>query len=60
MNELKRVSDSSIDTKNEAVDELIKYCRSTEEAISPDEVFKLYGKILDEKKAAKAAFDPKN
>lgn len=59
MNELKRIPDPKLDTKNEAVDELIKYCRSTKIAISPDEVFKLYGKILDEKKAAIAAFDPK-
>jgi hypothetical protein len=59
MSELNEFSNSNIDTKKEAVDELIKYCRSSEETISPDEIFKLYAKILDEKKAANAAFDPK-
>jgi len=59
MNELNKDSDPKTDTENEAVDELIKYCRSTNEDISPEEVFKLYGKILDEKKAAITNYEPK-
>jgi len=59
MNDSKNKPVSNNDTKKEAVDELIKHYRATKTDISPDELFEIYGRILDEKEAAYAAFDPK-
>jgi len=59
MNEYNKKPVSNSDTKKDAVDEMIKHYRENKITMSPDDVFEIYGRILDEKEAALTAFDPK-
>jgi len=50
MDKLKNKTDMSNDINKRAVDELIIYYRSTKKPILKEEVFELYGTILNTKK----------